>query len=297
MPDALFAALLAEQTPSGAFPSAVDAGDGHVADETCFVTAQVALILCDVAERAGPGAAPLTGACERALDFIERCAAPDGSGAFSFYPPGETGARLDLRLPPDADDTALAWLALMRGGRRPRAAARARLPGLFSSLSVRARRRGDPPFVRAALYRTWFDPPGGEPSAAENPVDLIVNVNIVACLAEAGCDPAESRATVSAIAAACAHCDLSRSSLRSFAPYYADPTEVEIALARAVDRGAEELRPALEGLNAPGLDGEDRTAGRPVDRPLYCNAHGRPIWRSASLQRARRCRDRLSCSS
>src|SRR3954466_924631 len=85
-------ALLAMQAGSGAFPSTVDVGDRLVSDETCFVTAQVALILFDVVERRMMRAPSVIRARERALDFIEQCAAPGGAGAFQFYPPGTRGA-------------------------------------------------------------------------------------------------------------------------------------------------------------------------------------------------------------
>lgn len=299
------AVLLAEQTESGAFPSHVAAGDRIIADETCFVTAQVALLLTDLIDKGegrglltGPDCMALRQARARALDFIETCAAPDLSGAFHFYPPeneeGDEGvgrravARLPIRLAADGDDTALAWLALMAGGRRTRQAARDCLPALFERLRAGARRRGDPPFLRPALYRTWF-----VPSGEDNPVDLIVNINMLACLAAAGCSSAKSDPAARAVVAACRECDLSRSALRAFAPYYADPCELEIALARALDLGAEALRPAHARMAAHGDDARDRNAGRPRQRALYCNAHGRPIWRAPALQAARHCRDRL----
>ncbi|GGE87292.1 hypothetical protein H1W37_06410 [Stappia taiwanensis] len=244
------AALLAEQAERGAFPSHVAAGDRSIADETCFVTAQVALLMTELIEKgegrgllAGPDCRALRRARARALDFIETCAAPDLAGAFHFYPPENE----------DGEE----------GG-------------------------GDPPFLRPALYRTWFVAPG-----EDSPVDLIVNINILACLAAAGCDPVKSAPAARAVVAACRECDLSRSALRAFAPYYADPCELEIALARALDLGAEALRPAHAQVAAHGDDARDRNAGRPRQRALYCNAHGRPIWRAPALQAARHCRDRL----
>ncbi|MBL6430352.1 MAG: hypothetical protein HPM95_00495 [Alphaproteobacteria bacterium] len=113
--------LLAFQCASGAFPSTVEGPEGRVADETCFVTAQVALILASLARQGARARetqpVALRRALARALDFVETCAVPEVPGAFSFYPPDGT-ARLAIRLPADADDTALAWMALMAGGRR-----------------------------------------------------------------------------------------------------------------------------------------------------------------------------------
>lgn len=275
MADAVLDRLLSLQSQSGAFPSTVEGPDGSVVDETCFVTAQVALLLIE-------GRAGVTGAAahrraraiERALDFVETCAADDPAGAFCFYPPGRATPRLDIALPPDADDTALAWLALMAGGRRTPADARAALSALIPRLEVRAARRGDPPFARAPLLRTWFAAPD-----APNPVDLIVNINMLAALAAAGCSPEFWRVRAARLRALLPSHQPDRSELRSLAPYYADGAELAIAGARAARFGVADLA-GVAGIPAPAAD--------PLGRPLYCNAHGRPIWRAPALQLARR---------
>jgi len=275
MADAALDRLLALQTQSGAFPSTVEGPDGPVVDETCFVTAQVVLLLIE-------GRACVTGAAqerkraiERALDFIESCAANDPAGAFCFYPPERATPRLDIALPPDADDTALAWLALMAGGRRTPAEARAALTALIPLLQVRATRRGDPPFARAPLLRTWFAGPD-----APNPVDLIVNINMLAGLAAAGCSPEFWRGRAARLRALLPSHVPDRSEVRVLAPYYADGAELAIARRRAARVGVADLA---------GPAGVPAAADDPLDRPLYCNAHGRPIWRAPALQLARRC--------
>ncbi|WP_029059154.1 hypothetical protein [Stappia stellulata] len=289
MPDALLLDLLARQAPSGAFPSCVEGPDGPLEDETCFVTAQVALILSGLAERDvrldAARARKLRQAMARALDFVESCAAP--AGGFFFYPPEGT-ARLDIQLPPDADDTALSWMALVSGGRRAAGEAAAVLSGLFAGQGVQAPRRGDPPFVRPPLVRTWLDA-----RAPANPVDLIVNLNVLASLAAAGVDMRASDGfgarLLGRVAAALPDGPPSLSELRMLAPFYAHPGELAEALARAVDAGVSALAPALERI-APRAT----FAAHDDDRPLYCNAHGRPLWRSPALQVARRCRDRVA---
>ena len=284
--------LLSEQTARGAFESTVNSHGEIRVDETCFVTAQIALILTDIA---GPCAAERDRICQardRALDFVEACASEPVPGAFLFYPERIDSPRLPIRLPPDGDDTALAWLALMRAGRRSKDAARATLPVLFERLRAAATQRGDPPWVRSGVYRTWFGP-----SAGHNPADAGVNANILAALAEAGClPPAVEDRAAAAVNAACSALEPSRSALRSLAPFYANVTEFAIALDRAVGAGATALTPAWTVLLSMRLDRRDRQAGRPLDRLLYCNLHGRPLWRSASLQRARRCHD-LVCAA
>jgi hypothetical protein len=292
MLDALLIQLLSEQSTSGAFPSVVGDGGQAQTDETCFVTAQIACILADLLAAGVDGSAQVRRALGRALDFVEACESPDIPGAFLFYPSNKDTPRLPIRLAPDGDDTALAWLTLMHGGRRSQAAAAAVLPSLFGRLRSVAGRRGDPPWARAGVYRTWFSTSG-----STNPVDIVVNANILACQIYAGCAVSPALNPVAAIVnAACCAADMSASSLRSLAPFYADATELEIALDRAVSVGATALLPALRATRAHGLLRQDRQAGRPVNRPLYCNAHGRPRWRSASLQRARRCQDVLSAT-
>ena len=282
--------LLALQCPSGAFPSTVEGPEARVADETCFVTAQVALILASLARQGARACetkpVALRRALARALDFVETCAVPEVPGAFSFYPPDGT-ARLAIRLPADADDTALAWMALMAGGRRSPQDAATVLARLFAGHGVRAPRRGDPPFVRAPMVRTWL-----EAEAPANPVDLIVNLNVLASLAAAGVTPDAhdgfAARLSSRLAAALPQDPPSLSQLRMLAPFYAHPRELAEALARAVDAGVSLLTPALERI-APRA----ATALHEDDQPLYCNAHGRPLWRSPALQAARRCRDGL----
>lgn len=282
MTDAL-AELLSEQTAHGAFPSWVESGDVVHRDATCFVTAQVALILQDLLATSPSQARALREARDRALTFVEACAAPELSGAFRFYPYDLDSPRLAIRLPPDGDDTALAWLALLRAGWRSKAEARAVLPSLFDRLRAAGSQRGDPPWLRRGAYRTWFDDLGGPP-------DVCVNANILAALAEAGCPAVPEPAA--AITAACATLEPSNLTLRALAPFYADAAEVAIALERAVSAGARDLAPAA--MRTADLNWRDRLAGRPANRPLYCNAHGRPLWRSPSLQQARRRLDQLA---
>ncbi|WP_428698028.1 hypothetical protein [Stappia sp.] len=296
MPDTapLLSQLLALQAPGGAFPSQVDGPSGALADETCFVTAQVALILAGTVAAAGePSADAARPALRRALDFVEACESPQDPGAFLFYPSGLAAPRLDIDLAADADDTALAWMALVAGGRRSRAEAGAALSRLLPRFACGAARRGDPPFARAPLLRTWAG--GGEP----DPVDLIVNINMAAALAL--CAPASrpaigeaGEAIAARVVAAFAGHAPDRSALRALAPYYADPAEAGIALERALACGADALAPL--GRRLLPLAERDRAAGRPAARPLYCNAHGRPLWRAPALQLARRLADTLALS-
>lgn len=268
------AALLALQRPSGAFPSAVGEGVDAVEDETCFVTASVALLLAELPDRDGVGAAR-----ERALDFVERCERSEAPGAFGFYPADGDSPRLVHGLPPDADDTALAWLALLAAGRRDpeqgRTAFRARIGPAARHLVP-----GDaPPWTRPGAVRTWLVEVG-----RDNPVDLAVNANVAALAVRVGetAHPAFSGACATLLAATrggYAPAEFAR----RLTPYYASVCELGMAVSRAVALGAGVLAPCLAWLAGVDADGDPL---RP-DKPLYCNAHGSPVWRAPALQLAR----------
>lgn len=279
--------LLALQAPSGAFPSQVETPAGRVADESCFVTAQVALLLAALGRSEAA-----THAHARALDFLETCEDDSLPGAFRFYPQGGSGPRLIDGLPPDADDTALAWMALVAGRRREAREGLVRLAGLLPRLVCGPLRRGDPPFARAPLLRIWFQ------ESDPGPVDLTVNLNVLAALGACGAGRSGCGLTAlmprlaGRISAAFAPHAPTRSAMRVLSPFYADPAELAIAALRARACGAAGLDGMAASL-AP-VDARDRAARRPQDRPLYCNAHGRPLWRAPALQLARQLADRAS---
>jgi hypothetical protein len=259
-------AFLAMQRPSGAFPSQVEGME----DETCFVTASVALLLDP--QRHGA-------ACARALDFIERCESPRYPGAFMFYPAQGPTPRLIDRLPPDADDTALAWLALLHGQRRTVAAARSAFEQVIAPAARRIVHGLAPPWIRPHAVRTWLVDAG-----SENLVDLTVNANVVALAHRIGLSrhPACQGAQASLLSAAGGLYE-PRAFARRLSPYYADISELWLGVRRATAHGAGQLEPVLAWL-AP-LAGSEMFRS---DKPLYCNDHGQPVWRSPALQAARR---------
>ena len=283
--------LLALQSGNGAFASEIETASGVIADQNCFSTAQIALVLGDLRLRIGDPDRHLAKAHSRALDFVESCADRRILGSFGFYPNTEEGAApspLGVRLNPDIDDTALAWMALVRGKRRSAEQLRKSLPPLIAGSTVRVARRGDPPGTCAPLLRTWMSPPGTG-DLDPNPVDLIANLNMAACLTLAGL-PA-SPAWLHRLTLWSERCDGSRSSMRSISPYYLEAVELEIALRRAVQSGCSALAPALTRLRQLGMDEHDQWQRRPERRALYCNAHGNPRWYCPALQQARFCAD------
>lgn len=262
-------AVLAGQCSNGAFPSEVEG----LSDQTCFVTASVALLL-DPCEHSVP--------LSRALDFIERCECVDRPGAFSFYPRDRSTPQLVEALPPDADDTALAWLALVHGRRRSVAEARAAFARWIEPASRRMVSGDSPPWIRPNAVRTWLVEQG-----RDNPIDLAVNANVAALAARIGLadHPASRGACDSLLAAAEGGFD-PVAFLCRLSPYYADVSELWLAVCRAVSFGAVRLAPVLDWLG-PALG----PAALRLDKPLYCNAHRTPIWRSPILQAARRLLD------
>lgn len=261
----MLAQRLYSQCSSGAFPSKVQ---GEV-DETCFLTASVVLLLDPKVHSA---------TISQALDFIERCECPNRPGAFKFYPHDDKTPKLVDQLPPDADDTALAWLALLKGQRRCVEAAREAFNSRIAPASRAVVSGRESPWVRSGAVRTWLVEQG-----RDNPVDLTVNANVAGWAAAIGFEhhPAALGARDSLIAAARGGYD-PRTFARRLSPYYADISELFLAVRRAIDLGASQLHPALDWL-APVAP-----RGTPwMDKPLYCNSHGMPVWHSPALQAAR----------
>lgn len=280
--------LLSMQNANGAFASMIEKAGTRIADENCFSTAQVALLLGDLRLRVGDPDRRLATAQARALDFVERCADARIPGSFAFYPNTLESSPLGVRLNPDIDDTALAWMALVRGKRRTAHQLRTFLPSVLANCTVRACRRGDPPGMSAPLLRTWMSTPG-LPEPDPNPVDLIANLNMLSCFVLSHTKP--SSAWLLRLSYWLEHCDGSRSWMRTISPYYVEAVELEIALRRCVQLGCHELAPALTRLTRLGMETQDQLQARPETRALYCNSHGSPRWYCSAVQHARYCAD------
>jgi len=273
--------VLRAQEPGGAFLSWVDGEGQPVADANCFVTALVVLEL----DRIDPGRTNprLVAAVDRALGFLERCEEPGRPGAFRFHPAAPGSPRLAIpRLCPDADDTAVALLALVRRGRRDRSDAARALVDVIEPHRLRVRRGTEPQWVRAGAFQTWLTD-GRQPG----PIDCCVNANVAALYAEAGLAGSPGCAAACAtVAAGVRATGGSAVHQRRLAPYYAHPAELLHAVRRAVTAGAAALAATLEQLVVQPWAAGDRPAAEPW-RPVCCNAHGRPLWRAPALQLAR----------
>jgi len=270
----LIGEIVSAQAPSGGFQSFV----GSCTDENCFITA---LILLEIHAGVSPR---LDDAITRALDFLEACEEPERPGAFRFYPLRLPSPRIPIgRITADADDTALAQLALIRHGRRGRVDAQRTLDQVIAPNRVTFLRGDEPSWVRRGAVRTWLTS-----YAYGNPVDCAVNSNVAALHAAAGesagpCFEAGFEAVCATVNDAVRLTGGSPAHLRSLAPYYANILELRYAIERAVAEGASPLAASLDILTADPCP-EPHWDRR---RPICCNAHGRPLWIAPALQAAR----------
>ncbi|RQR67686.1 hypothetical protein DIE19_00615 [Burkholderia sp. Bp9126] len=271
-------ALLAAQSPSGAFGSVVDLPTGPAADENGFVTA---LVLHELS--AWPATPALTAARARALDFLACCERADRRGAFSFYPPDRQPPWMPIALLPDADDTALFTLALVDGGRWPAQRLTHAARQVLESFRLRWVAADAKPWHREGVYLTWLDE-----LTYPNIVDLCVNVNVAALLKRAG--PAHASglaAIVDMVNAGLAWAGASPQRAFLLTPYYPHPAELGHAIDRAICLGVTELLPCRDKLRDLGWSYAADPAGWPLDTPVCSSDDGRIVWRAPVLQQAR----------
>ena len=262
--------VLAEQAQDGGFRSRV----GTEIDENCFVTSLVLLELSNCP----------ADAASRALDFIERCEDPRQPGAFRFYPWNGDSPRLRImRLDDDADDTALAWLTLLKYGRRDAHAARQALARIIEPHRTHFLRGDEPPWVQLGAARTWLID-----RAADNPVDCCVNANVAGLYAAVGSTTEPGfLAACETVARAVRSTSGSPPHLRVVAPFYRHPLELLYAVQRAVRVGASPLVGTLAEIKLLPWAAEDRASGWLRERGICCNAGGLPVWIAPALQAAR----------
>ena len=259
------------QDAAGCVHSQVHMGDGTVVtDRNVFVTALVlrALDGCDA-----PG---LTAIRTRGLDWVERARSAQVPGAFGFWPE-ETRPAWAALVPPDADDTAVILTQLLRADR---VEARDAL-GVVCRVLLRHRvGPGDPGlrpvWVRDGCFRTWLLPGGA------NPVDVVVNVNVLALLATLDAKHLPGYASAVATVREGLEWAAGRPArLSALTPFYAGPAELAEALVHAVHCGVDELAGAARDTSAT-TPAADRS-----DRPCVRNAYGAITWTAPAVGVAR----------
>ncbi len=280
--DTLVAGICARQSPGGAFLATVRMPYGEVEDRNCFVSGLVLRELADA-----PATPALAEARRKAYAFLLRSKYPVYPYSFAFYPAQFPPFWLRTALYPDADDTAVIALELVRAGYWPAEA----LPYIAENYLLRYRATGPLRHHLAhswqpeGVFLTWFTT-----ANVANPIDCCANTNVVALLAWAGLKETAGYGEActminqaAALVAAAPH----RAS--HFTPYYPHPAEWHHALAHAVAAGAHELRPALAALRAlPPV------VAAPLLTPLCSDVAGEIIWTAEVLTLARQLRQQFS---
>ncbi|HEY1177437.1 MAG TPA: hypothetical protein VGF17_14870 [Phytomonospora sp.] len=270
--------LAGQQSPGGAFLSRVELPWGDSGDRNCFVTALVVRELHGVT-----GLEEVDEARRRALGFLTRGRYPVYRDLFAFYPHGGHPFWMRSALYPDADDTSVINLELMRAGLLDAEAAAA----VAERYLTRHRAVGEAavhltrPWHREGVFLTWLT---GAP--VPNPIDCCVNTNVIALLAAAGMRGAPGYAEACDMVVTAALDTAARGVHdRRRTPFYPGPGEWSRALRHAVAMGADELAPAAQALS--GVPDPDEGADAPA---VCCDVTGRIVWRSTAVALARRLR-------
>jgi hypothetical protein len=201
--------------------------DQKVPTTTPFTAAQVMLSL-----RFAPGGDEVRPVIDRAASFL--LARRDPPGVWRFW------RREMLPVSADADDTALAWAALVGSGYRP--------PDEVIQSFMNSR-------LPSGMFATWFGDPSTWPyvDANNRKLDLVVNANVLLALSLAG--RAADDVCARTVQLTRAHAFVEPS------PYYPSPLAYTFALSRAwADGGASCLGDAMPVIRAYVL-GEQRPAG------------------------------------
>jgi hypothetical protein len=248
-------------------------GEMQAPDENSFTTARILDALGGLATHPR-----LQAALQRALAFLSSCEAPELPGTYRFWPDAQRPMHVPL-YPPDADDTALVSLALLRH----QVATRQQLRRLVAHTLLSHRvRPGDRParWVQAGAFMTWLDR-----DWPYNIVDCTVNANMVRLICAVGLRgiPGYGEAC-GTIAAGVASAAGDPALLRLISPYYATPLDLRDAVRRAVNAGATELRSALGQLS------EQLPRTHPPDDAAVCtSAYGRIKWTCDLLRKLNAC--------
>jgi len=267
--------LLSLQAESGAFASTVHSGKDSLSDYNGFVTALVLRELEPVAGLHGWDA-PLG----RALDFLEECESPARPGMFFFWPP-DRWPLWAPGIPEDCDCTATMASELVHYGRMGLDKARAIAANALLPYRVDTERKTpEKPWIRTGVFLTWH-----YSGPAPNPVDIVVNVNVAAFLAQTGSThhPAYGQAC-QMIFDGIRWCNRRWENLERLSPYYPEPWELIFALHHALRRGAADLEASIAELRqfpAPALADDP-------SKILFGMADRSTLWASTALWAARR---------
>jgi hypothetical protein len=215
---------------------------------------------------------------QRALRFLQQCRTADHEGTYGFWPRDRVPLWMPVKLAPDADDTAIAGLELMRAGLCSRDSLREAVCSLLLPHRVEEAPVVGPPWIVRGAFYTWLrDGPG-------NAVDCCVNVNVLALLKR--CDlsgvPGYGEA-ITMVSRAIEWAGESLHAARSLTPFYPDSCELKFALRHAVACGADELSHALATVETRSW-----ARGGRNDPPVCSSAYGHIKWYCPALRQLRR---------
>lgn len=268
--------VLDNQSSIGAFPSVIHSGDRRHPDWNGFTTAQVLRAL-----RAIPESDPLNNARHLALDFLKRCESPEKPGAFRFWPKGMQPGWIP-ELPPDADDTSIILIEMVRNKRIDiHAARRIALSVLLPHRLIEVPQPASP-WIRPGAFLTWLRP------GPFNIVDCCVNANVIALLSYLGLDGiAGFDETCEMIEKGIKWSEDFGFQVRTLTPFYPHPAEFVYAVDHAIECGAKQLEESLKLMRDFGwVQANDYEYSK--ERPICGNAYAGDIWYSQVLDIARK---------
>ncbi len=271
---------------SGAIPSTVfRAGESH-RDDNNFVTA---LWLRELRMRNLDQFAGLEPARSAALDFLESSVVEDEvyGRIFSFWPTS-TKPSWAGDVGPDLDDTCIILNELIQAGRLSASSVKPSLYRLLAHMRVPSTHGGRPRWAKSGCYYTWIDesrrPINNARSVKNNIIDVCVNANVVALLAQLNAKTApgyQSACQTILSALEWAHDRPAR--WKAVSPYYPNLTERMFAIEHAVSCGAHELLAARDLTRKMRLD----VGGQDASLAVCSGAYGEPLWHCDAVQMLR----------
>ncbi len=182
------------------------------------------------------------------------------------------------RLAPDADDTALFNLALLRAAEIDRAEVARVICDILRPFRLTFRNERSEPWHRVKVLETWLDS-----QAFRNPVDCTVNVNVLTLLHASGVDWPEAAAITEMLFAAVDWAGALKARAAKLSPWYPDPIEFVFAVERAAKENVPQMAALLNLLHDLDWVARDKTK----NLPICGSSDGRIVWTCPALLTAR----------
>jgi hypothetical protein len=185
-------------------------------------------------------------------------------------------------LPPDADDTAIILIEMVRNNRIDLHMARIIARSVLLPHRLMEVPDPAPQWIRVGAFLTWLRP------GPFNVVDCCVNTNVIALLSYLGLDDLEGFDET---------CEMIEGGIRwsrglgfqtrTLTPFYPHPAEFAYAVEHAIECGARQLEESLELMRELGWvqENDDENSDK---RPICGNAYAGDIWYSRVLDIARK---------